>query len=194
MAFILAFHLAGCDPGGDPEGDPEVFQEIDRNGDGQLTADDLDPRQAAIYLVRTRTSPEGDVTEIEQAFKNSDGRISKFPHFTPENEDAWAFSMPLVGRPTYYVAIIFKSPGPDPEQIAEGDGQGYDVGVDVPEREHGGESPFDGVMHIVDLVGETASGNVSVGIDVEIMSYVTQGPVGETIRIESAAFNRIPID
>ncbi|MDJ0766243.1 MAG: hypothetical protein QNJ97_24890 [Myxococcota bacterium] len=144
--------------------------------------------------MRIRTLPDGDVTETEHEFVSRNAAIWNLPHFTPEWKDAWAVYIPLVGRPTYYVSIVFKSPGPDPAQLAEGDGPGYVAAVDVPEREHGGDSPFDGVVHITEHVGATWSGHATVGVDVEVMSFAQQAPTGETIRIESVTFHSLPVE
>lgn len=169
--FMLAFHLAGCEP-----------------------ESDLDPGQAKIHLTRTRTMPDGEVTVTEHEFWSSSASVYILPEYTSDYEDAWALEVPLRGVPDYYVVVNFKSPGPDPSQLAEGDGQGYLVAVDIPEKEHHGDSPFDGFVHITGLTGETASGDVSVGVDVEIWNYVQQEPTGETIRVESIEFDRIPIN
>jgi hypothetical protein len=181
LAFMLAFHLSGCEQGDD---DLDTGQE-----DGGLA-----PGQAVIHLVRTRTMPDGEVKVTEHEFYSSGATIWKLPQYTPDYEDAWSLDITLFGVPDYYVGVGFKSPGPNPSQLAEGDGPGYAVYVDVPEKELGGGSPFDGVVHITELLGGKASGDVTVGVDVEIWSHVQEEPTGEIIRVESAAFNGIPVE
>jgi hypothetical protein len=180
LGFMLAFHLAGCE-----QGDDDVDTEQEDGG--------LAPGEAVIHLVRTRTMPDGEVEVTEHEFYSSGAAIWKLSQYTPDYEDAWALEIPLVGAPDYYVFVHFKSPGPNPSQLAEGDGPGYAVYVDVPEKELGGDSPFDGVVHITELSGARASGDVTVGVDVEIWNHVQEEPAGETIRVESAAFNGIPV-
>jgi len=190
LAFIIAFHLAGCEP---EKGDSDSGQQDSDPDSGQQDGG-LGPGRTLIQLVRTRTMPDGSVTETEHAFESNKAGIAMYPNYNNSGEYAWGLWIQLVGVPTYSVLVIFKSPGPDPSQLAPGDGQGYAVGVDIPEKEQGGSSPFDGIMHITEFSGGTASGDVSVGIDIEIMSYYLQAPTGEIIRVESAAFNRIPVE
>ncbi len=80
-------------------------------------------------------------------------------------------------------------------ELSVGTGDLRVVSVDVPDLEHGGDvQPAQGTMTITAASGNLASGYMDGTNEIEVQSWLTQGPTGEVVRVEALSFRDIPAE
>lgn len=198
VATLFLFGGAGCldgDGHNQPPGDPELcadhtpdtgLGDLDDNGDGVLTDEDLAEGEAAAKVVWTLS----DGTEQVGLHRTDRAKVV---HCDGLNDCThWAVWFRIECDPE--AALFPWFVGPESEPLDAGDHDIWVYSYDLPAYENGGsDEDGDGNMLITNIDGDFASGHLVDPVsDIDVLDYVLGDSSGRRVRIEAFAFSNIP--
>lgn len=161
--------------------------QLDRNGDGALTAEDLEPGEVGAVL--SWLGPEGRIgTSVHVTSRSPLVQMG----ITPDWETAWGVSAFLEDcKQSVLVGAGFMQEDRYLNSVVTGAHEFTGAGLGITEYEvySFAGSLSQGVVHITDA-GPTFSGHLEGSDQVELFSILSEppAPVGQTVRIEAFAF------
>jgi hypothetical protein len=177
-SLALFLLLTGCAGPTDPAG----FGGLDADGDGELTAADLEDGEVAVFLQRFDQSAGEPVPLEPEALTTLDATLS------PGGSFGWYVNANLDGSALSLRFEVTES------GLAVGDGAITNASLDVDDEHFAYASSPDGAVSISDVAedGSDASGRVTGDVELDVYGAMEQ-PTGESIRIEAFAFKSVPV-
>ena len=173
-----------------PTDDPGLGS-LDRNLDGMLGIDDLDPGQAAVQAIWTDAS--GTKTVWRQVSSTAsiwhgdgNGDLTRYGVWLPlEHPEDMG---------TLYTTAVFQ--GPVEGISAPGSFTRVSTNWDIAYIERGGQNDSEpGSIEITEVSGELGSGTVAGSSGpIEIIDYLAQAPSGDVVCVQAIAFRELVIE
>lgn len=172
------------------------LESIDRDGDGALTADDLEPGRAGAVLSWLGAGARGTSVHLSPASDQPAVSSSQNHDWEP----TWAVQSGLDGCEYSAIAGLgFKQEDPNLSYLVPGVAELLGAFVAVPDLEivpaRAEESNRPEGRVWLSEVGETVSGHLEGAAEVDLtkLGAMTDTETGQTVRVEAFAFRDLPV-
>ena len=161
--------------------------ELDADGDGELTIEDVEEGQAAMRVAWRDAS---DVVWTGRYLSET----TKVTHGDFEgNQDRWGLWFRTPCEPESAAFVWFR--GPANGRLVDGTWEVYQLSWDVPEVENGGRNLGATGEVVLTVHGDTATGHVNDPVGVmPIEDYLLGEQTGERVEIVDLVFRGIPVE
>jgi hypothetical protein len=183
-SLVLALFALGCPPasGDDDDNSDDSLGGLDRDGDGVLTADDVDEGEGAVYAAFNLNDENGDADPTEDGATTADVSLS------PASM-AWYLQATLtLGGEEVTFSLRFENAGGEAPEV----GRGIVTNANASSASHYAyANESDAEVEITSSDSDSASGFLDGDVSMEVIGEMEQ-PTGETIVLRGFAFNDVP--